>query len=68
MKKNIHRIGTTTYGLPLYTFEYKARPGVYEGVMAQDVLKVKPAAVTIGADGFYRVNYQMLGIDMLRLQ
>jgi hypothetical protein len=36
--------------------------------MAQDVLKVKPEAVSIGADGFYRVNYDMLGISMLKIQ
>lgn len=68
LKTNIHRVGTTALGLPLYTFEYKRRPGVFEGVMAQDVLKVKPEAVTVGKDGFYRVNYELLGIEMLRLQ
>ena len=40
----------------------------FEGVMAQDVLKVMPEAVSIGADGFYRVNYTMLGIEMKRLR
>jgi hypothetical protein len=35
--------------------------------MAQDVLKVVPIAVSVGEDGYYRVNYNMLGIEMRRL-
>ena len=68
LKKHIIRVGTTRYQLPLYDFNYIDQPGRFEGVMAQDVLKVMPEAVTIGADGFYRVNYTMLGIEMKRLQ
>jgi hypothetical protein len=69
LKADIHRVGTTVFGLPLYQFEYRNKLGPhYIGVMAQDVLKVKPEAVSIGADGFYRVNYDMLGISMLKVQ
>ena len=35
--------------------------------MAQDVVKVTPNAVSVGEDGYYRVNYDMLGIEMRRL-
>ena len=68
LKKDIIRVGTTRYQLPLYDFSYINQPGRFEGVMAQDVLKVMPEAVTIAADGFYRVNYTMLGIEMKQLQ
>ena len=68
LKKDIIRVGTTRYQLPLYDFSYINQPGRFEGVIAQDVLKVMPEAVSIGADGFYRVNYMMLGIEMKRLQ
>ena len=68
LKKDIIRVGTTRYQLPLYDFNYIDQPGRFEGVMAQDVLKVMPEAVSIGADGFYRVNYTMLGIEMKRLR
>lgn len=67
-KSHILRIGTTVLGLPLYSFEYRARPGTYIGVMAQDVLKVQPSAVSVGNDGFYRVDYSQLGIEMLRVK
>ena len=67
LKKDIIRVGTTRYQLPLYDFSYIDERGRFEGVMAQDVLKVRPEAVSMGADGFYRVNYTMLGIEMKRL-
>ncbi len=68
LKTNIHRVGTTVMNLPLYSFEYRGMHGTYIGVMAQDVLKVEPSAVFVGDDGFYRVDYQKLGIDMLQVQ
>ena len=68
LKTDIHRIGTTVLGLPLYTFQYRNQPGVYVGVMAQDVLKVEPAAVSVGANGYYLVDYGKLGIAMERIQ
>lgn len=67
LKTNIHRVGTTVLNLPLYSFEYRGQHGTYVGVMAQDVLKVEPSAVSMGSDGFYRVNYQKLGIEMLQV-
>jgi len=67
-KTNLHLIGTTVLDLPLYSFEYKNRPGTFIGVMAQDVLKVKPSAVILGSDGFYRVNYEALGIEMYQVK
>ncbi len=68
LKQDITRVGTTVLGLPLYTFHYSFKPGLFEGVMAQDVLNIMPEAVSLGPDGYYRVNYEMLGIKMLRLQ
>ncbi len=68
LKTDIHRIGTTVMGLPLYTFQYRNQPGVYVGVMAQDVLKVWPSAVSVGASGYYMVDYDELGIEMERIQ
>ena len=67
LKTNIQRIGTAAHDLPLYTFNYLHEEGLYEGVMAQDVINVVPAAVVVGEDGYYRVNYEMLGIEFRRL-
>ncbi|HUQ38307.1 MAG TPA: tail fiber domain-containing protein [Aestuariivirga sp.] len=67
LKTGIAQVGTTVYGLPLYNFRYIGKPEVYEGVMAQDVLKVMPSAVLRGADGYYRVKYKDLGVQMRRV-
>jgi hypothetical protein len=67
LKEDIHCIGVTAHELPLYTFRYRGREGVYEGVMAQDVLKSLPDAVSTGEDGFYRVDYHKLGVAFRRL-
>jgi hypothetical protein len=67
LKTDIRQVGTTAHDLPLYTFKYIGEDGVYEGVMAQDVLPVMPEAVTVGDDGYYRVHYDMLGIAFRRL-
>ena len=67
LKTDIRQVGTTAHDLPLFTFRYIGKDGQYEGVMAQDVLKVMPAAVSVHEDGYYRVNYKMLGIEMRRL-
>jgi hypothetical protein len=67
LKEDIRRVGTTAHGLPLYHFRYRGQAGVYEGVMAQDVLDVMPAAVVTDADGMMRVDYGKLGVPFRRL-
>jgi hypothetical protein len=67
LKEDIHCVGVTAHELPLYTFRYRGREGVYEGVMAQEVLAKLPGAVSTGEDGFYRVDYDMLGVKFRRL-
>ena len=64
LKTDVSAVGTTVYGLPLYRFRYTGGKDLYEGVMAEDVLQVKPAAVSRGADGYYRVNYSALGLKL----
>ena len=66
LKTDITRIGTGAHGLPLYTFRYIGEPDLYEGVMAQDVLGVVPSAVSVAEDGYYRVDYDQLGIPFRR--
>jgi hypothetical protein len=67
LKTNVRQVGTTAHNLPLYTFNYLGEDDLYEGVMAQDVLNVMPAAVIVGEDGYYRVKYDMLGVELRRL-
>jgi hypothetical protein len=67
LKEDVRSIGTTVFGLSLYQFRYRGKPETYEGVMAHEVLQVMPRAVSVAADGFYRVNYDALGISMRRV-
>ena len=46
IKENISRVGTLDNGLPVYSFRYKAGGPQQIGLMAQDVEKVNPMAVT----------------------
>jgi hypothetical protein len=68
LKTGIARVATLPSGLGLYRFKYLWSHVEYVGVMAQEVLGVVPAAVVKGADGFLRVDYQMLGLEMLTYQ
>jgi hypothetical protein len=67
LKHDVRCVGTTVFGLPLYHFKYIGRPETYEGVMAHEVLQVMPAAVSLGADGYHRVDYGALGTSMRRV-
>ena len=65
LKQDIERVGTYDNGLPMYEFAYRDAPERrYRGVMADDVLKVRPEAVIVAADGYQRVNYALLGITL----
>jgi hypothetical protein len=68
LKTRIARVATLPTGLGLYRFRYIWGDVEYVGVMAQEVLDVMPGAVVAGADGFLRVDYQMLGLEMLTYQ
>jgi hypothetical protein len=65
VKQDIQPLGDVGAILPLYSFKYLDEDTEYVGVMAQDVLKVRPDAVVTGEDGFYRVNYAKLGLRMV---
>ncbi len=63
-KTNIIKTGEKN-GLNIYQFACKHDPAkTYEGVMADEVKQIMPEAVMTGDDGFDRVNYGMIGIEM----
>jgi hypothetical protein len=51
------RIATAADGIGLYRFRYTWSDQVYVGVIAQEVLAVRPDAVVRGPDGYLRVDY-----------
>lgn len=61
LKTDIHLIGKLDSGLNVYTFRYSASSAtVHMGVMADEVQKVIPEAVSTDDDGYLRVSYRML--------
>ena len=69
-KTNLARVGTHPLNIGLYLFDYKpefqasAGFGRHFGVMADEVETVMSEAVVMHVDGFKRVSYAMLGIDL----
>lgn len=57
LKHDIVRVGSTRAGIPTYLFSYIGSALRFFGVMAQDVLKIAPEAVSMTPSGFYGVHY-----------
>jgi outer membrane immunogenic protein len=64
LKRDIVLVGHLDNGLALYRYRYFWSDAVYVGVMAQEVAEKTPNAVTMGEDGYLRVDYQMLGLQL----
>lgn len=67
LKRDICKVGATPEGLKLYSYRYHWSEETFVGVMAQEVLEVKPEAVITREDGYYAVDYDMLGLTMISL-
>lgn len=61
LKSNIQRIDTHPLGFGIYEYDIFDRRE--QGVLAQEVQRVLPGAVTCSPDGYFRVNYRKLGIQ-----
>lgn len=67
MKTNIKYIRTRKDGVKIYQYEYKdefkdmAGKSVYYGVLASEVEKIYPAAVSVHENGYKMVNYSLIG-------
>jgi len=70
LKERIARVGQHPAGFYLYLFDYKPEfqeafgTGRRWGVMADEVEAVIPEAVHVGTDGYKRVAYSMLGMEL----
>tara|TARA_R100001463_G_scaffold1814_8_gene7780 strand:+ start:14534 stop:15334 length:801 start_codon:yes stop_codon:yes gene_type:complete len=62
MKKNISKIGTSSSGLNIYSFEYKNPThgrGLFQGVMSDEV----PQEAVVPMNGYNAVDYSMLDVE-----
>jgi len=62
LKHDIVLLGRLDNGLGYYRFSYLGSSKAYVGVMAQEVERLMPDAVTRGSDGYLRVYYEKLGL------
>ena len=62
LKHDVVLLGRLSNGLGYYRFSYIGSKKAYVGVMAQEVERVMPDAVTRGSDGYLRVYYDKLGL------
>ena len=71
LKEQVVRIGEHPAGFGLYLFNYKEEIrevygyGRQFGVMADEVERVVPEAVSVHEDGYRVVNYALLGIERI---
>jgi hypothetical protein len=63
LKRDIARVGDAG-GIGLYRFQYLWSDAIHVGVIAQEVASVMPEAVQRGTDGYLRVDYARLGVQM----
>ena len=71
LKENIKKIGISEKGVAIYEFEYKNKnlgKGVYQGVMAQDLLESNPEAVLSDDNGILSVDYSLIDVDFKRIR
>lgn len=70
LKQDIEPVGRDERtGLTLYRFAYKSHPDQhYIGVMADEVELVMPGAVVTMPNGFKAVHYEMLGMEMQKVE
>jgi hypothetical protein len=64
VKHDIVLLGRLDNGLGFYRFSYNGSDRAYVGVMAQEVQAIMPEAVVRGSDGYLRVHYDQLGLQM----
>lgn len=63
LKVDVEPVYRRPDGVGIYRFRYLGQPTVFEGVLAQDVQKVYPEAVTEAADGKLQVDYAAIGVE-----
>jgi hypothetical protein len=65
LKRDIVLLNRLDSGIGLYRYRYLWSDTIYVGVMAQEVARVAPHAVSAGPDGYLRVDYTRLGMQLL---
>ena len=66
LKRDIVLLRRLENGIGIYAYRYLWSDERYVGVIAQEVAEIVPDAVQRGEDGYLRVNYARLGLQLTR--
>ena len=69
LKKAITFLRKSLSGINIYSWIYKndKTETIWEGVMAQEIMHDYPEAVILDTDGYYKVYYDKIDVDMKRI-
>jgi hypothetical protein len=68
LKENIILVGKSENGINIYQFNYINKEGLYEGVIAQELLGTKfESAVMLGEDEMYTVDYSKIDVEFKKI-
>ena len=69
LKKAITFLRKSLSGINIYSWIYKKdkTETIWEGVMAQEIMNDYPEAVMLDTDGYYKVYYDKIDVDMKRI-
>tara|TARA_B100001123_G_scaffold227229_1_gene255719 strand:- start:18308 stop:19123 length:816 start_codon:yes stop_codon:yes gene_type:complete len=68
LKTDIKYIGKSGKGYNIYSFAYRTNPNrKFSGVMGKEIQEVLPEAVLIDDNGYIKVNYSMLDVELTEI-
>jgi hypothetical protein len=67
-KENLNLIGKSPLGINIYQFNYKGENGLYEGVIAQELIQTQfEAALSKNEDDLYVVDYNKIDVEFKKI-
>jgi hypothetical protein len=67
-KENLNLIGKSESGINIYQFNYKNEEGLYQGVIAQELIETEfQDALTKGEDNLYLVDYDKIDVEFKKI-
>lgn len=67
-KENLNLIGKSESGINIYQFNYKNEEGLYEGIIAQELIETEfQDALTKGENNLYLVDYDKIDVEFKKI-
>jgi hypothetical protein len=67
-KENVHLVGVSNSGLNIYEFNYKNEEGLYQGVIAQELIGTQfEDVLSKNSEGLYEVDYNKIDVEFKKI-